>query len=294
LPSFGHKLKTEREKRGITLDQISSSTKIGTRMLQALEEDNFDQLPGGIFNKGFVRAYARYVGLDEDQTIADYLQASGEAPPPQPDPKMAAEIPPPERDSAPPRQIPWSWLAGALLLIALALFIWSRSHHQNEILKNEIPQNKNTNEVPAAPTATETKPDVQSSRVEAPLPPPKEVAPPPKPVSGNSTSPVKVAPVQPVPAPGQFTVVILAREDSWLSISVDGQPANEETLIGENQHAIHARSQVVIKAGNVGALDFIFNGKKLPSQGDYGDVKTLTFGPEGLQPKAPAPPPPTQ
>ena len=81
LPSFGEKLKQEREKRKITLEQISVSTKIGTRMLQALEENKFNQLPGGIFNKGFVRAYSRVVGLDEDQTVADYMQASGDAPP---------------------------------------------------------------------------------------------------------------------------------------------------------------------------------------------------------------------
>ncbi len=81
MPSFGEKLKLEREKRKITLEQISASTKIGTRMLQALEEDKFNQLPGGIFNKGFVRAYSRCVGLDEDQTVADYLQASGDAHP---------------------------------------------------------------------------------------------------------------------------------------------------------------------------------------------------------------------
>src|SRR5258707_5900039 len=84
LPSFGEKLKQEREKRAITLEQISLSTKIGTRMLQALEEDKFSQLPGGIFNRGFVRAYANHVGLDEDQTVAAYLLASGEAPVQQP------------------------------------------------------------------------------------------------------------------------------------------------------------------------------------------------------------------
>src|SRR6202140_4108381 len=81
LPSFGEKLKLEREKRNITLDQVSVSTKIGLRMLRALEENQFSQLPGGIFNKGFVRAYSRVVGLDEEQTIADHLQASGDAPP---------------------------------------------------------------------------------------------------------------------------------------------------------------------------------------------------------------------
>ena len=89
MPSFGEKLKLEREKRKITLEQISVSTKIGTRMLHALEEDKFSQLPGGIFNKGFVRAYARFVGLDEDQTVADYLQASGDAPPVQSKSRLA-------------------------------------------------------------------------------------------------------------------------------------------------------------------------------------------------------------
>src|SRR5579864_9844414 len=68
-------LRQEREKKSVTLDDISLSTKIGTRMLRALEEEHFDQLPGGIFNKGFIRAYARCVGLDEEQAIADYLAA---------------------------------------------------------------------------------------------------------------------------------------------------------------------------------------------------------------------------
>src|SRR6266853_4257311 len=91
LPSFGQKLKLEREKRNITLEQISVSTKIGIRMLQALEEDKFNQLPGGIFNKGFVRAYSRFLGLDEDQTIADYVQASGDALPASTEPAALGE-----------------------------------------------------------------------------------------------------------------------------------------------------------------------------------------------------------
>ena len=79
MGSFGDRLKKEREQRSISLDDISLSTKIGTRMLRALEEEKFEQLPGGIFNKGFVRAYARHVGLDEEQTLADYMEALGES-----------------------------------------------------------------------------------------------------------------------------------------------------------------------------------------------------------------------
>ena len=75
MGAFGEKLRKQREQRGIELDAISNTTKISTRMLRALEDEHFDQLPGGVFNKGFVRAYARQVGLNEEEAIADYLAA---------------------------------------------------------------------------------------------------------------------------------------------------------------------------------------------------------------------------
>jgi hypothetical protein len=76
---FGEKLRQQREQRGIALDAISNTTKISTRMLRALEDEHFDQLPGGVFNKGFVRAYARQVGLDPEEAVADYLAALRES-----------------------------------------------------------------------------------------------------------------------------------------------------------------------------------------------------------------------
>jgi cytoskeletal protein RodZ len=79
LGAFGEKLRKQREQRGLALDAISNTTKISTRMLRALEDEHFDQLPGGVFNKGFVRAYARQVGLDEEETITDYLAALRES-----------------------------------------------------------------------------------------------------------------------------------------------------------------------------------------------------------------------
>jgi cytoskeletal protein RodZ len=79
LGAFGEKLRKQREQRGLALDAISNSTKISTRMLRALEDEHFDQLPGGVFNKGFVRAYARQVGLNEEEAITDYLAALSES-----------------------------------------------------------------------------------------------------------------------------------------------------------------------------------------------------------------------
>src|SRR5262249_14225916 len=86
MGSFGERLQREREMRGITLEEIADSTKIGTRSLRALEQEDFDKLPGGIFNKGFVRAYARYLGIDEEQAVADFLAAAGAPEHPLPNP----------------------------------------------------------------------------------------------------------------------------------------------------------------------------------------------------------------
>ena len=79
MGAFGDKLRKQREQRGIELDAISNTTKISARMLRAIEEERFDLLPGGVFNKGFIRAYARQVGLDEEEAVTDYLTALRES-----------------------------------------------------------------------------------------------------------------------------------------------------------------------------------------------------------------------
>jgi cytoskeleton protein RodZ len=79
LGTFGERLRREREMRGVSLDEIARATKIGTRSLKALEQEDFGKLPGGIFNKGFVRSYAKFLGMDEDQAVADYVAAAGVA-----------------------------------------------------------------------------------------------------------------------------------------------------------------------------------------------------------------------
>ncbi len=73
---FGKSLIKEREARGVSLEDISRYTKIGVRMLKAIETERFDLLPGGIFNKSYVRQYARYLGLDEEQVASEYLRAA--------------------------------------------------------------------------------------------------------------------------------------------------------------------------------------------------------------------------
>lgn len=70
--SFGRELQLERQRRRISLESIAEGTKVPIRHLRALEQEAYDQLPGGIFNKGILRNYCSYVGLDEQEWLAKF------------------------------------------------------------------------------------------------------------------------------------------------------------------------------------------------------------------------------
>lgn len=71
--SFGGDLRRERELREVSLQEISEATKISMKFLHAIEENQFDLLPGGVFNVGFIRAYATHIGVDDDEMVNNYL-----------------------------------------------------------------------------------------------------------------------------------------------------------------------------------------------------------------------------
>src|SRR6187401_1252089 len=71
---FGGKLRDARERRGISLREIANATKISVRALEALERNDISRLPGGIFSRAFVRAYAIEVGLDPEETVRQYTE----------------------------------------------------------------------------------------------------------------------------------------------------------------------------------------------------------------------------
>ncbi|MCS6856721.1 MAG: helix-turn-helix domain-containing protein [Sandaracinaceae bacterium] len=83
MESVGRYLRTERELRKISLEEIAQSTRIPLRSLQWIEEDRFDRLPGEVFVRGFLRAYAKALGLTSDEVIRRYesMAASSNKPP---------------------------------------------------------------------------------------------------------------------------------------------------------------------------------------------------------------------
>lgn len=72
--SLGEKLKQAREERGITISEVAEQTRISALYLQAIENDDYRTLPGGIFNKGFVKSFSKYVGVDEHEALEDYAR----------------------------------------------------------------------------------------------------------------------------------------------------------------------------------------------------------------------------
>jgi len=110
--TFGERLKRERELREVSLEELVTGTRISARYLEALENENWDQLPGGAFCRGFAKSIARYLGLDEENFLAEYDMARG-------DQTVAAPRPYENKIPRPPIWMPIAVLLGALLILGL-------------------------------------------------------------------------------------------------------------------------------------------------------------------------------
>jgi len=156
--TFGERLKRERELREVSLEEVAKGTRIAERFLQALENEQWDKLPGGVFGRGFVRSIARYLGLSEENFLSEYDLARGESanPPPQ---KPEARIP------SPPKWIP---AVAAIVIIALVVglivggrYAW-RAYQAHRAQKKSsaivsLPAGAQTQSLPAS-TSTSLKP----------------------------------------------------------------------------------------------------------------------------------------
>ncbi len=296
MGAFGDRLRREREMRGITLDEITESTKISRRHLDALEGEHFDQLPGGVFNKGFVRAYARFLGIDEDQAVADYSTASNEQP--EPENKFPLEVhQEPDRDLNPRRSsLPLVFAIAALIGVLVGYGFWIKSKpHNPEAVENTRPSapanavnapQANVAE-PSAITPSSSEP-IKASAQPAHSTPVTKPAPPEAAAVPRSTEP------RPAAAPGEsadpppsvkekaFFVQVKAKEDSWVSIVADGKSVMQRVLPADKQKKIKAGKTLVLRTGNAGGIEVSFNGHPLGALGNENEPRTLTFNASGL------------
>jgi len=250
MPTFGEELRQAREERGISLRQIADSTHIGVRFLQAIESDNYSILPGGIFNRSFVRSYARYIGIDEEQALTRYnqqLEEQGGEPPRAP----AA------RFEGIDEEEPSSW--GSISLIALILIILgvggygAYRYFKGNSAKAEAHS-------PSArgglPVATST-PDAVPAETPGPTAAPSVAAP--------TTTPSLAPTVQTASAPPDALRVKLQAQDAecWIKVKTDGNKPDTKILRpGEAQDYV-ATDKLVLNLGNLPSLSVTLNGQRM-------------------------------
>jgi cytoskeletal protein RodZ len=284
--TFGDNLKREREMRGVSLDEISAATRIATRFLQAIENEQWDQLPGGVFNRGFVRAVAHYLGLDEENIVAEYALAVDDRPTV------------PVWTGSPPKVTPdRPWLAWGISALVVVILIGAGWTGTRRIIAWRAAK-RATRE--AALSAGATPPAAPAPSIEElPSPAPGAIAPATV-AASDALSPASTntaaAPAASTPAPLPATATpatppvsaflelkVQAVKKTKLTIEADGNQVFDETMKPGENHVFEASDQFSVSARDAGALQLELNGKVLAPIGPTGHAAKVTLTREALK-----------
>ena len=145
--SIGEKLRLARETRGIALRDISEQTRISMRYLVAIEHDDYRRLPGGIFNRSFIRAYAKHIGYDEQEALAEYsamMQERGESTD-EDRPSRSIVYTDSGRGRSPLRIV----LLAIIVLAVLSVCVWGAWYFYGHKVRRKVPAPGHTSQAPA-------------------------------------------------------------------------------------------------------------------------------------------------
>jgi cytoskeleton protein RodZ len=263
MNTIGETLRRERVRQGLDLQTVSQITKIGTRMLKAMEAGEFGKLPGGVFTRSFVRQYATALGLDSAYVEAELTELNL-----QPTEKNSSA----EHVAEPARRTLFSnspsdsksivsslvWVAVAILVCGGVFFLLERpGPGSSTATRGE--------EKAAGPVAEESKR--------------------PKPDAPTQAAPAASAALTPPPPAGSGTlqVVLNASEQTWVSVSVDGKSKFTGILQPNEKREVNADERVKVVAGNAGGIDISLNGKPIEALGARGQVRTVELTRTGAQ-----------
>jgi cytoskeletal protein RodZ len=246
MDNLGEYIKRERERKGITIEEASRVTKIGKVFLQAIEEGNFEiQLP--VFMKGFLKSYAGYLGLDVNDILERYnsilTDKKGE--------KVEEERIEPVREQK--RYIVPGLIALSLLVLAVAVLfsIKTPDSTKTEVIEPATMANRAVHPILTTPQAR-----LFPSLTTQALPQDKPVA-----MTNQTTE-----------RPQAKTLLVTAKELTWLRITVDdGNPTEVLMKEGESRTWI-AERKFTILSGNAGSIDLTLDGDPLGSLGEPGKV----------------------
>ena len=306
MTSLGETFRRERAARGISLEEIAEETKIGIRQLRAIENEQFDQLPGGIFNRSFVRQYARYLGLEEDAAVREFLQATAPVrEPASPQRPAPPEPPAPSPEPGYARVLIAAVLVGAVIA-GIAYGLYRFREHLPLLSSPAQGDREKPAPAPAPPPAplSAAESSTEPSRTPVDFPPVANPEAAPSAPSGSVSRVLPAAPLPPaVPGPSEPRLLgesaaagvapeglrlrIDARGPVWLSITADGQKQWQGTLHPNQSRQVQAAESVRLTVGDAGAVELNLNGKPLPSLGRAGEVKTVTITAKGTPEPAP-------
>ena len=266
MPGFGNKFKAAREELGVTLKDIAQETRISTRFLRAIESETFGHLPGGVFNRGFIRTYAARVGLDPEAAVEEYrsLATGIERDEPEDDPVTTNG---PLRVSSSDTHV-LSIAIGGLVVLIVLFYVFSRDSGGTATEAATL--------LPATAQTVAAEPIRAATLESSPLPEPNEMS------LSSAASPLMAGdPLSPIT--GNLEVRIEVHDATWVSILVDGQ----ELIVGEVLNAGVSRRYTASEAleltiGNAAGLTLVINGREVPSLGATGQVRILTITPDNV------------
>jgi cytoskeleton protein RodZ len=261
---FGAVLREARERKGLSLQQIATATKIAPGTLEALECDDISKLPGGIFSRAFVRSYAMQVGLDPEATVRDFLAHF-------PNDSLTVGHPTAgtiednealQSDQRIARTLLRLVVVSLPLVTVLVYFGGSR----------ELPS-----EQPSA-AATPVRATGEQEALSGVLPGGEGASP----TAGSLNGPD--APGAPRDTtPDRLNVRLSTSDLCWISVVADSQPPVERLLQAGQQEVVDARQSMVLRAGNAGALNWTINGAAARSLGGSGQVVTVRLDRENFR-----------
>jgi cytoskeleton protein RodZ len=305
MTSIGDTLRRERQRRNLDLPKIAGELKISTRFLEAMEQDEFAKLPGGVFTRSFVRQYASFLGLDAEELVQEMEHAADPEPPVSgiPDksrpavPGIDLEMGDENWQSVRERRTPLpSWVRAGVLLVVLTVVCsgvyywwWQRPRHQ--VLAHETQTPAATVPVaqptPPAPRPAENPPAVPAVQASLDTAANTSADPSTKPAPAESAAaPPAATPEVPVAAPNPNATVrvgITADEAVWVRADVNGKYQFSGTLQPHESRNIDADGEVTLRLGNAGGATLTLNGKPVGAVGPKGQIRIVQFTSGGFQ-----------
>jgi cytoskeleton protein RodZ len=281
MPALGDRFRSAREARGLSLSDVSEQIRIRSIYLAAIEDENWSAIGAPVYVRGFLRTYARFLGLDPEEVVASF---NGEIPPPGiPWPPggvtEAQSAPEPARGRRSAGYL--IWIAGivAVLLVGFVVYNEVSMHQQAETVASTaapsaapspLPSNASP---PAGPASAESSPAALAAASGPPSPSP---CPSPSPGAAPSPCPSPSISAEQIAALGPQTLAIVLTAPSWLRVTVDGSVSMEGTFAAGTAKAFHGKAAVV-RVGNAGGVRIYVDGKDVGKLGNSGDVIDRSF-----------------